>query len=66
MIGDEISSIRYINRIITLLDLFPDLMKQTYRFNVIKCINEMLPKLRETTHDFDGDARQLLLGLYLL
>lgn len=63
--GDQANYIKCVNRIAVTLKSFPKHLLRTYQFNVLKIVNEILPKLQESSGDLDGDTRQLLLGLFL-
>lgn len=63
---DHTNYIKCINRMAVTLKTFPKHLIRTYQFSVIKIANEILPILEENSNDFDGDTRQLLLGLLVL
>ncbi|XP_065203891.1 uncharacterized protein LOC135833988 [Planococcus citri] len=63
---DHSNYIKCVNHIAITLKSFPKHLLRTYQFNVLKIVNEILPKLQENSTDLDGDTRQLLLGLLLI
>lgn len=74
---NKINFIKYVNRFAVILQVFPSVLIDIYKFNLIKFVCEFVEKyeilddlkLNSTTmtvENIDEDIRRLLVGLFLI